>query len=222
MTAKTLEFTKFFPVNNPLGLLDKEESKEIWLKYGFGSIGVDLYFPKPSVKFVEAIIKSNEKLPLTLSNSYLNPIDGGNYYTTFDLIDSKNSELILSFDNNVFEIYKKLQIPTGIGLNIPDGYFVDLRSKSSNFKNDYSSITGLIDEDHTYGMGCQIFPLSTQTNPPTPIIFHVDEKFCQIVLIKGNPILNMVEISLNLWDFKKDIIKKRESRKGGFGSTGKF
>lgn len=194
-----LNFVKFFDVKSPLGILQNENE----LNAEYNSIGVDLYFPKFSKEFFDAIIKYDDNLIID-NNSIRN---------------KKNDRIILTFNNGIYYIYNDIQIPTGIGILIPKDYYITNNSKSSNFKNNYYSIRGIIDENYTYGIGCQIIKNSSN---PNRLEIYENEKFCQIILHKANFITNMSEIKLSDWENNIEIISRRKNRKGGFGTTGKF
>ena len=199
-----LDFVKFFDVKAPIGTYDNPKAGE------FSPVGVDLYFPQPTIEFFEALVKSNENLKISSL---------GNLKNKVDIIEKSTGKPVLIFTNEqggLYRIFKKIQIPTGIGLLIPNGYHIDLRSKSSNFKNEYSSVTGLIDADYTYGMGAQIFSFDTECR------FTTNEKFVQIVLQKTYFIEKMNEITLIDWNQDSRVLNRRETRQGGFGHSGKY
>lgn len=218
MSNIVLSFTKFLDVKSPLGYSQKETAK-----CPFQSIGVDLYMPKPTLKFVEGLIVSNID---SFENKYVlgehkftqESIDSNgklDLLESFKIVDS-NGDMFIEFTNGKYIIADKIQIPSGVGILIPEDYWADLRSKSGNFKNNYTVIHGTIDEDYTYGMGMQIIPLTTY------IQFMPDEKISQFVLVKGNKIETMLELTNEEWSHNLDVVKRRLSRQGGFGHTGKF
>jgi dUTPase len=202
-----MSFTKFFDVKSPLGISQKDSAKN-----EYQSIGVDIYMPKPTMGFVEALIASNADTIV----SGLVKDRKTNLVQSFAIQRKSETLLRYTFEGE-YHIFNDIQIPSGIGLLIPQGFYVDLRSKSSNFKNGFTSITGLIDEDYTYGMGIQIVLLNGAT-----IILKPDEKVSQLVLKKSYEIHHFNEIPLTNWDKLKDVNDRRKSRSGGFGHTGKF
>jgi dUTPase len=115
-------------------------------------------------------------------------------------------------------IYQPIQIPLGLGFDIPKGMYLDLRSKSGNFKNGWFSITGLIDSCYTYGCGVQLIPMNKYKH----VTIDEDEKISQIVMLENKEIFRLEEISLDEWNNNPIINNKRNKRIGGFGSTGKF
>lgn len=198
-----LQFTKFLDVKNPLGIKQKDD-----VESKFYSIGVDIYMPRPTAVFISELIRNNPHLSL----SSLDKVTG-----EFKLVN-KLQEVIFQYVGGEYSFWNKIQIPAGIGLLIPEDYYVDLRSKSGNFKYDYTSIMGLIDGDYTYSMGVQIVPLTKGSI----IKLKPDEKFAQIILKKSYPIAEMIEIPLKEWDSNPEVIERRKTRQGGFGHTGKF
>ena len=197
-----LNFTKFFEVKSPLGL--EQNNKEKNAQYH--SVGVDMYMPIVTEEFIKKLLENKNYL-----------ISGKNSDLTYFNINSIHDELIMSYYDNTYYIYGNIQIPTGIGILIPKEYHINIRSKSSNFGNYYSSIEGLIDENYTYGMGVQIITIGN-----TPVIIKPNEKFAQIELIKSNFIDVMTEIDLIQWENLEEVKSRRENRKGGFGSSNKF
>jgi len=203
-----LQFRKFFPVKEPLGLNQNEKEKNAL----YHSIGVDVYMPLPTREFINALLEKN---PGTIARTGIEDINTKSLIAEFTIF--LNGIEILSYFNNKYRIYNDINIPSGIGILIPEGYYVDLRSKSSNFNNRFTSIKGLIDENFTYGMTIQIHLLSDK-----PITLEPNEKTAQIILIKGQFIEEMEEISEEMWDINPEIINRRVNRIGGLGSSGKF
>lgn len=197
-----LKFVKFLDVESPLGISQNPKESE----NPYNSIGVDFYVPRPDKDFVDGILKANKKLYFVNNSS-----DGE--YTNFTFLESAHKQVI-KFSDGKFTIFSKVQIPTGIGILIPEDYFIDIRSKSGNFSNEYTSVTGLIDENYTYGFSVQLVPYNTCT-------LEANEKFAQIVLIKANKIYRMEEITLDKWENLSGVKARRKNRTGGFGSTGK-
>ena len=199
-----LKFTKFFDVKSPIGISQRENAD-----LEFQSIGIDIYMPKPTMTFINGIVESNKKY-------VLGEIHKNNEGIIEHFSINENDSIKVFYQDNKYIIYDRMQIPSGIGILIPNGYHIDFRSKSSNFKNDYTSVTGLIDCDYTFGMGIQLVPYNNK------ITLQVDEKVSQIVLIKSVEITRLDEISLEEWSKIGDVVARRLSRTGGFGSTNKF
>lgn len=126
-----------------------------------------------------------------------------------------------SADDKTYHFQDRMQIPLGVAIAIPAGCYVDLRSKSGNFKNGYYEITGLIDCCYTYGMSVQLVPYNGKLLQSQPIIM-ADEKITQIVLNQFVAIYNCTEMPIEEWNASESIKIRREKRTGGFGSTGKF
>ena len=199
-----LEFTKFFDVRGPIGIDENPIEKDA----EFHSIGVDVYMPRPTAEFITAICERNKADVKNIEGSPIKHFS----------IEKEGIELLLFYDNT-YHIFQNITIPTGIGILIPKGYYIKIRSKSSNFNNHYTSITGTIDENYTYGSVVQINHLDRNKKV---IKILPDEKFAQIVLVKGELIQSMIEIPLEKWKDLEDVQKRRINRTGGFGHTGKF
>jgi len=201
-----LLFTKFLDVKSPLGIRENENEQNC----EYHSIGIDIYMPKPTIEFVNQILEKN---PFKLIEYHTRE---NNQIQEF-IIKSKADELIISYINEKYHINMDLNIPTGIGILIPKGYYIDLRSKSGNFSNDFTSVTGLIDENFTYGMSVQFHKLNKKTIEISP-----DQKLSQFVLRKSNFVNSMVELTIDKWNDLEEVQKRRINRKGGLGHTGKF
>jgi len=206
-----LNFTKFFEIKSPVGIEqnEKESSTE------FHSIGVDIYMPRPTKEFIEAILKSNKNSRLGYAGKELDL----NYFSIY--IDDIEGDIynMLDFKNNKYYIYRDIQIPTGLGLLIPKEYYVTVNPKSSNFGIGYTIVEGFIDCNYTYGMGVQ---LKKSTTLFEPIELEPDQKFAQLILKRSEFINNMNEIKLERWNNHPEVIARRKIRTGGFGNTGKF
>lgn len=203
----TLKFTKFFKTKSPLTSFNDENL--------FNDIGVEIYLPPVSYGFILVLLNiyKNHKFKVNFKSNKI-----GNEIEKFIIYkDSFFKTKLFEYDGENYIIYDNIQIPTGIGLLIPKGYHIDLRSKSSNFTNYFTSVTGLIDETYTYGCGIQIIKLSKDK-----LILKPEIKISQIVLIKSNPIGKMEEVDLDVWNNMQEVNQKRILRTGGFGSTGKF
>lgn len=226
-TIENLKFTKFFDVKSPVGL---EQRGENICNY---SIGMDLYFPRDSEEFREAILKANQKLYPRIEMFKMAEYKNGNcLIKTYNFISSVDSlmkiETFVNAETNEviktqYYIYRPIQIPTGIGLLIPDNVWAEVRTKSSNFQLGFSEVHGTVDMNYTYGMGVQIFNINTnEISKETPVLtFESDQKFAQIVFHEAVPIIATQEVPLDEWDKLEEVQIKRNIRTGGFGSTGK-
>lgn len=195
----SLEYTKFLDVEDP--------------KVSDGlSVGVDLRLPKTNQKFVDEFCKLNN-LQVRAETKFEWVIENSLKKT----IAYINKEEDVLPDGKVLTLFENCNIPTGIGVNIPYGFYLELKSRSSNHKNKFSLEPGTIDEDYTNGFGFQI---KFHKNV-SQISFTKDERIGQIILHQGILVGNMIEISQNDWEKDPAIIKKKETRSGGFGSTGK-
>lgn len=193
-----LRYCKFLDVNSP--------------KISNGlSVGVDLYLPRFNEKFFEAFCKVNANedegisFEMIKEGNYIN-IREKSFGLDWIMYDTKIENLVVCHN---------CTIPSGIGIDIPAGYFMDLRPRSGCHKNEYTLILGTIDEDYTYGFGFQILLYDKF------VVFEKDIRIGQFLLIKGELINNMTEIPESEWNNDAVIMKKRETRTGGFGSTGK-
>lgn len=202
-----LQFVKFFEIKSPVGI----EQNENEIGAEFNSIGVDIYMPMPTKEFINAILTSNKGFELDIDS--FGKISK-NYIECFEIY--KDNDLILSFNNGKYIIYKNIQIPTGLGILIPKNYFLTINPKSSNFSLSYTVVEGFIDENYTYGMGVQIILLNEKVE------LEPNQKFTQLILRKSEFINNLTEISLNDWEKLEAVKKRRINRKGGFGASGKF
>ena len=193
-----IKCTRFFAVKMPEGILTKGESISNY------SIGCDLFMPKFTKEFIEAVLASNPQLEFEQKDKV------GAFK------DKSSHELFMeyNFDNGKYWILRHIQIPTGIAMLIPDDYWVEIRSKSSNFKNNFTIVHGTVDMNYTYGMGAQLMLL----NPDRYVVLAEDQKICQIVFHKAVPVLNFSEVKQEDWDNDPEVYKKRTVRVGGFGN----
>ncbi len=194
-----LTYTKLFPVESPVGVQQNEKEKD----YEYHSIGVDVYVPLVSSEFKKHLLKSNPSSYIVEENSSF-------------ILFTENHEIILKYNDEKFNIFKNVQIPTGIAILIPKDYYITVNPKSSNFHNNYTVIEGFIDENYTYGFSVQLQKLDC------PIQLKINQKFAQILLKKSEFVENMREISLDDFNEHPEVLKRREVRQGGFGHTGKF
>ena len=205
-----LKCTKYLDVKQQLGIKQNPNEK---VKM-FNSIGVDLYMPKATNKFIDEFIKQNstEQNQLHVGEVEFDENDKITNFTIYDIVN----RIIVQFSNNTFTFFKNCQIPNGVALLIPDDYHVDLRPRSSNHKNNYMTTLGLIDCDYTMQLATQLKLFSHA------ISIKEDERFAQIILIKSEKI-NVIECLENS-DFEslEEVKLRRLNRIDGFGSTGKF
>ena len=199
-----MKFTKFFPVESPV--VDYIPNQP-------NNAGIDVFMPKVTNAFIEALLLSNEKLEPTVSAM---GYDGSSPDIKSFTIANKYGTLIRFHDGN-YTIHQNIQIPIGLGFLIPVGYYIDLRAKSSNFKNAYTSIKGLIDNTYTYSSSVQLYKLDEDN-----VIIKPDEKIAQFLLQEHNPISELNEVSLDEWNKFPEVIQRRLKRTGGYGTTGKF
>ncbi len=159
------------------------------------------------------------------------------YYNTFkDFVDSDticrfNVKQDNKINDTTFEydlfIRKPIQISTGVHIDIPQDCAVDLRSKSSSFKNNFTVVTGLIDNTYTGAMGLQVIPLAL-FGPDSCVCLQSNQKVAQITMWysgMNSEHFTRIGFSKQPYDnfFGRDSVQKKLSlRNGGFGSTGKF
>lgn len=171
------------------------------------SIGADFFLPQGTKEFFDLISKVNNANYIQTPDSELvNFFDG-------------NGVLICAFNvlNNTLCVHKFMKVPTGIMMDIPEDFFMDVRPKSSGADNGYHVILGTVDEDYTYGIAVQVEPMYGSFD------IVVDQKFAQLVFIKKEVNnISFVQYKINDFESRVSVQTKRGFRKGGFGSTTKF
>lgn len=175
------------------------------------SVGVDLYLPRFDKNFFLVFKKINDNSDKNREFEFV-------INERYQYIREKNTQdNWIVYDNNLerMTICKNCTIPSGIAIDIPYPYFMDLRPRSGCHKDDYTLILGTIDEDYTYGFGFQILLYDKC------ITFEKDTRIGQFLLHQSELIDSMIEINESDWNNDEIILKKRETRTGGFGSTGK-
>ena len=209
---ENLQITKFFDVKTPVGINQRNESLSNY------SIGIDLYMPKFTPKFFDAIIEANKKIYPEIKwyaeDGTINFINGDDLLVQINLEKDFITGKFTS--DGTFKIMtSQLQIPSGIGMNIPDWVWCEVRTKSSNFQNNWTEVHGTVDMNYTYGVGVQMLLIDT-------VQLKSNQKFAQLVFHEAVPVLEITEVQQSEWNKNPDIISKRGIRTGGFGSTGKF
>lgn len=225
-------FTKLFPTRSP-----EPHAMEN------PSAGIDVYMPLMSKKFLDELVKTlpqgiecqveilDKPKQLVIDVPDLTQLGGVFDNIVNGLGDNKVSirfsyvgtrryfHMEIIFNRSMVATFLMptiVQIPLGLCFDIPKGYHFDLRSKSSNFKNGFTSITGLIDANYTYGIGLQYSAFDN-------ISEHINsnDKIAQLVLIETAIVDKFNELSPETFDKLDTVIAKRHIRTGGFGSTGK-
>lgn len=225
-------FTKLFPTRSP-----EPHAKEN------PSAGIDVYMPLMSKKFLDELVKTlpqgvecqveilDKPKQLVIDVPDVTQLGAVIDNIVAGLGDNKVSirflyagathylEMEIIFDKSMIATFRMpilVQIPLGLCFDIPKGYHFDLRSKSSNFKNGFTSVTGLIDANYTYGIGLQYTSF-------TGFSEHIksNDKVAQLVLIETTIIDEFDELSPETFAKLETVIDKRTVRTGGFGSTGK-
>lgn len=208
-----LQFTKFFDVKSPI---------IEYIENGYNNAGIDIYMPRPTKEFYDALLKANEKI-VSEKQSVLVTFDDTKEVSSFGIYKGKGTCYpLMTYKDGNYDIYGKIQIPIGISILIPKDHYIDLRSKSSNFKNEFSSVTGLIDCNYTFSWSVQMHFLKSDEDWGKIVQIKVDEKLAQFILKKSEPIIELGEIPLLEWEKLDDVLARREKRIGGYGSTGKF
>lgn len=135
----------------------------------------------------------------------------------------KNSKLIAKFNDGCWKIYSAINIPTGIALNLPEGIGAVIDNRSSNFNNNFNVVAGYIDNEYTYGIGVQLFPIEKSLlnilNIKPAVTINTGNRIAQVIfqtLLDTRLTVNSIEN----FDKSGTVQKKRNIRVGGFGSTG--
>ncbi len=198
-TIKDLQITKFFDVKTPVGINQRGESLDNY------SIGVDLYMPRITDEFKEQLFNANIKKHPSLE--FIEDSEKIRILTKCSLVAELYSDKIV--------IYNPIQIPTGIGMLIPDNLWCEVRTKSSNFTYHWTEVHGTVDMNYTYGVGVQLIPHETVT-------IEIDQKFAQLVFHEAVPVCNITELTPEEFTSINTVQYRRGIRTGGFGSTGAF
>jgi dUTP pyrophosphatase len=97
------------------------------------------------------------------------------------------------------------QVPIGIAIQLPEGYWAALRDKGSRALQGLHVLAGIIDQDYRGEVIAVIQNLGHKA-----ITIKTGEKVCQMILHPVYPALI----------FEVDELSKTKRGKGGFGSTG--
>ena len=97
-------------------------------------------------------------------------------------------------------------VNTGVHIEIPEGYFGDLRSKSGLMRWDKITTDGTVDSGYSGSVGVNLFNHSDAL-----VIFRPGEKIAQLVVVPCR--LDPVELA--------DEIASGDRGENGFGSTGR-
>lgn len=116
------------------------------------------------------------------------------------------------FDNKICLLPNdRCLIPSGIHVNIPDGFMLNAFNKSGvSSKKGLLKVAETIDEDYLGEIHISLLNSSNES-----IIIEENEKIIQFILI---PISYLLPIEVELSELYVDKISKRKD--GGFGSTG--
>lgn len=126
------------------------------------------------------------------------PTRGSKEAACFDLYVSE--DVILPYSEGVL-------VPTGIALNIPEGFCVKIYGRSSMHRRGIQIQTGIIDSDYSNG---EIKIQAVNFCHALPILLKAGERIAQFMVERLEP----TEI--------EQVEKTRETERGGngFGSTG--
>lgn len=119
------------------------------------------------------------------------------------------SELFVNYGSLEVQPGWRVLVPTGLILDIPEGYSVRLHPRSGNALKDglvLANAEGVIDSDYTKELMVMVYLLSSSS-------FRISDGFrlCQAELVKNQPVKTV----------KLDSPPNRKTdRDGGFGSTG--
>ena len=102
---------------------------------------------------------------------------------------------------------------TGLAIQIPEGYYADLRPRSSISKYDLTlaNSVGTIDSDYRGELILKFKPSAHYVVNGEGVMYNVGDRIAQIV-IKPYPKVSFVEV---------DDLSETERGTGGFGSTNK-
>lgn len=122
-----------------------------------------------------------------------------------------------ALDEDIMVLYpgEKFLIPLGIRCIIPEGWWLELRPRSSTFaKKDLNCLYGVIDQDYA-----NMIYLSCQYQPEISECLEISfgEKLGQIIPVKRQ---EMVVSEISNEEFDKLVKERNAVRQGGLGSTG--
>lgn len=214
-----IKITKFFDVKQPIGLQARNESA---INYNIGS---DLYMPYDTEAFRAAFLQANCEMYMNLQVNTSETINYRISEFTYNCCDgiSENAAVLMRVETDlctnksIYQIFENCQIPSGIGFLLSKSIWLEVRSKSSNFKNGFTVVHGTVDMNYTYGVGIQLILLKQDS-----IILESEQKIAQVVLQKAVPINSLEFIERKEFENDKTVLKYRNKRVGGFGSGGKF
>lgn len=214
-----IKITKFFDVKQPIGLQARNESA---INYNIGS---DLYMPSDTEAFRAAFLQANCEMYMNLQVNTSETINYRVSEFTYNCCDGimENAVVLMRVETNlhtnksIYQIFDNCQIPSGIGFILSKSIWLEVRSKSSNFKNGFTVVHGTVDMNYTYGVGIQLILLKRDS-----IILESEQKIAQVVLQKAVPINSLEFVELKEFENDKTVLKYRNKRVGGFGSGGKF
>lgn len=185
----------------------------------FGTIldsGYDLYLPEFNEDFLVQLKKRNPLYSyrdLVLDQHNDPHIENKKILSV--LIINNYDESVMLYSSERLHIYKPITIPTGMQFLLPDGYYGELRNRSSNFGKNFDIKTGIIDNSYTYDTGFQLTPIDFSA----PTFIDAETRIAQIILL---PLYKPQNVHYAFPHFEQlgGVIEKREQRTGGFGSTG--
>lgn len=193
-----------------------------------GDAGNDVYMPQFDSDILNILENRGFKVVINgmsqyedVSKSVVKPM-----VTKARIYDKK--KLIAIYEDLKWYIFEKINIPVGLAFNLPEGYYAAIDNRSSNFKNNFNVVLGYIDNEYTYGIGAQLFPIDKsfwniigfKTKSNAPIVISSGDRIAQIIFTQLSQ-TRLTGIPVDHFEQQKTVINKRDLRTGGFGSTGK-
>lgn len=120
----------------------------------------------------------------------------------------------LTATSKKYDEYGNVVFGTGIAIQIPNGYYADLRSRSSISKYDLvlANSVGTIDSDYTGELILKFKPsvyFGVNRGDDDGVMYNVGDRIAQLVILPY-PKVSFVEV---------DELSETERGTGGFGST---
>lgn len=119
----------------------------------------------------------------------------------------------LTATSKKYDEYGNVVFGTGISIQIPDGYYADLRPRSSISKYDLvlANSVGTIDSDYRGELILKFKPSAHYVVNGEGVMYNVGDRIAQLVILPY-PKVSFVEV---------DELSDTERGAGGFGSTNK-
>lgn len=98
--------------------------------------------------------------------------------------------------------------PTGFAIEVPEGWFADIVSRSSGYKKDIMVRRGIIDSGYRGEVCVVIYPVNNHVSYIEPP-YKIGERMAQLIITP-----------CSLTEFEQaDELNESNNRNGGFGST---